>query len=209
MRAPVDEVLSYFWETFARNQTKANTVIKIILEERNSHNRVDYNVKKGNGVFLNRCFSNRLVWKKESSTKMRLASWPTTPSIIPASSKIVSIKSELKAFYELTSALSNETEVDFILALDFGLFLPRLLLRSLLLSNLQRVVDAQQYFQQLRELQDYDEKDGTAIGEAFMLKTKSVRGASSSSKHTVSEGGRYKGKHYAAHIISARGSHGY
>ena len=41
--------------------------------------------------------------------------------------------------------------------------------------HLRKVTIAQQYFQQLREFKDFDEKDGLAIGEELMIVKRSAR----------------------------------
>ena len=177
IRAPIEQVLALLWDSNARNQKKASTLFQEVLEEKNNHNRVDYVVKKGVGTVLHRAFCNRLVWKKECSSSMLLASFPQSIECLsnqPSSSiGIVSTHGKLTYLFKLVSTtISSETNVEFILRLDSGgtLILPKFVMEYILLSNLKRVTDSQQHFQQLRELSDYDGKDGIAIGEVFMLK---------------------------------------
>jgi hypothetical protein len=51
--------------------------------------------------------------------------------------------------------------------------------------NLRRVTKAQQYFQELRIYQEYDEVDGAAVGEAFMIKTKAENKSSRKDRYRV------------------------
>ena len=195
VRAPIEEVLAIYWDTSARNQKKASTLYKEVLEERNNHNRVDYVVKKGTGTVLNRAFSNRLVWQKESSSSIFLVSIPQeleSVANLPSPIRIISTQGKLTALFRLTAYLSSETNVESIFQLDFGggLKVPKLLMEYFLLSNLKRVSDSQQYFQQLRELKDYDAKDGIAFGEVFMSKSMAEKEYKRGNKYQVGANNR-------------------
>ena len=71
---------------------------------------------------------------------------------------------------------SNETSVELVTHVDFGgAKLPSFIVDYYARKNVRIVPLAQQYFQQLRKLHQYDETDGIAIGEVLMLKSKSEK----------------------------------
>ena len=191
VRAPIEEVLAFYWDSNARNQKKASTLFREVLEERSNHNRVDYIVTKGKGVVLNRSFCNRLVWQKGSGSSIFLASFPLkdVSTNQPTCIGIASTEGKISGLFKLSTTLSrSETSVEFVLQLDLGgsLILPKFLMEYFLVSNLKRVTDSQQYFQQLRELKDYDAKDGIAIGEVLMLKSTAEKKKKDVAKYQVS-----------------------
>ena len=74
------------------------------------------------------------------------------------------------------SRASDTTCVELLMK---GVFLgedvPKALYLFYVAYNVRRVTFAQQYFQELRVLDDYDEKDGVAVGEVFVIKTKAEK----------------------------------
>ena len=83
----------------------------------------------------------------------------------------------------------SEVELEMALQLDLGgSNIPQFLKEYFISFNLRRATLCQQYFQRLRNLDDYDATDGAAIGEAFVFTTikSEVFANSKLSKHQVS-----------------------
>ena len=77
--------------------------------------------------------------------------------------------------------------MEYVIQLYSGIAAPKVILECYLAYNLRRVTVAQQYFQQLRKFSNYDEKDGIAVGEVLMLKTKLEHdNTENTSRHEVS-----------------------
>ena len=173
VRAPITEILAFFWDTKGRNQAKADTLVKEYIEEKNHHNRVEYVVKKGIKAFSNREFSNRVVWKRENDSKMIIVSQPATDEVIDTTTTPNdTVKGEIKCCFVLASISKSETSVNLLVHVDFGGFTPKVFQEYFAISNLKRITDCQQYFQRLRKLSDLDEKDGVEMGDVVTLKSK-------------------------------------
>ena len=191
IRAPIEDVLAFLWNSKARNQAKADTIEKTYLEEPNKHNRLEYVVKKLPSPLVERDFCSRNIWKQEQDGTIYFSSIPTPlPATVPVTARhdITIIRGTLKSVYRLVkSRFIDDVVAQITLQLYTGATVPKIIVELYTCYNLRRITYAQQYFQQLRELRDYDEKDGIAIGESFMLKTK-IEAEASSFKHEVREG---------------------
>ena len=122
--------------------------------------------------FKNRSFCNRLIWKVlEDKKGYIVASSPEAPK---KETTDTSVRGMSKYALKLTKVDSfrsdDEVEAELVLQLVVDANLPKLVVEHSVVNNLRQITYAQQYFQQLRELQDYDNKDGISIGEMFMLK---------------------------------------
>ena len=190
VRVPAVEVMAFLSNSMARNQYKTDTRHKTYLEEPSNHNRLEYYVKKFPRPFADREFCQRTVWKYIDDNTLILysiAEWSHArcgkdPSLVLAT---------LAAFYKLrhAGARNDEADVEVLLNLHFGgTPIPLFLQEFYCGYNLRRVTVAQQYFQELRVLRDYDAQDGVAVGEAFMIKSKEEK---EKSKTYDSEGNRH------------------
>lgn len=203
VRSPAEDVLAFFWNTKARSQYKADTIEKAYLEEPNAHNRLEYLVKKVPSPFTNREFYNRCVWKVDKKdddlSRKMLVSWPEEGHEADSHGRDIyniapKVRGRTKGIFKIKSSrfTTTEVEVELVIQIDMGggTSLPKFLMEFYNAYNLRRVTVAQQYFQQLRGLDDYDEKDGIAVGEALMLKSKVENAAkrkSRAEKYEVSE----------------------
>jgi hypothetical protein len=66
----------------------------------------------------------------------------------------------------------NETKLEYVIHPDGGGRVPGWVMNFYMAANLAYVTEIQEYFQRFRSLSEYDEKDGAAVGETFMIKTK-------------------------------------
>ena len=178
--AQLEDVLAFLWDSKARNQWKAGTLDKQYLEMPNSHHRVEYILKESHiDAFSNREFFNHLLWKQLSDGTMLLASVPSNRrltdseknySVLPKNNTSV-VRGELKCMYKLKQE-STGVRAELLLRIDFGGTALKAIQRFFLAGNLKRLTDCQQFFQEHRVLRDYEEKDGAAIGEVFMMRSK-------------------------------------
>ena len=172
VRVPAAEVLAFFWNSKARCQEKADTLEKTYIEEPNRHNRLEYLEKVSPKPFAPRYFCNRIVWASTAENALIFSSFPEKPkhervAIIGAAAKLVI------SVTRRVGSQNDEADVELISSLDFGgISIPLPVLEYLCSYNLRRITFAEQYFQGLRRLSEYDEKDGVAVGEMFVMKTK-------------------------------------
>ena len=185
VRSPMEEVLAYFWNSNARNQIKSDTIEKSYLEEPSRHSRVEYIIKKSPvSSIMRRDFCSTVIDKQ----MLFYSNTPTQHSSRPLNMN--SVRALCTTFVQFTkSANMKDTKITYVIQIDSGgEGVPKLISEWALAYNLRRVTFAQQYFQQARYLKEYDEKDGAAIGEVLMLKSKAEKeGKQGTTKFQVSE----------------------
>ena len=203
VRAPIEEVLAFFWNTNARNQHNADTVERSYLDEPNSHNRLQYYLQKFPSPYSNRLFWNRFVWRTLDE-KLVLTSMPTIPesgeveSATQRANTLRTTKGTIlrpsggwhfgskdssartttlgmsKRVTKMTKGDSKNDEADVVMVIHFDFGGTKALPKFV-----------SEYYAGSK-LCDYDGKDGVAIGEAFMSKIKLFPEQREVSKHQVS-----------------------
>ena len=183
VRAPIADVSAFFWQTKARNQMKADTVEKTYLEEPNKHNRCEYVVKKPPKPFADRHFHNRFIWRRTQDDVIVVTTFPDATRVKEQNAALVYGASS--GMYRVSESRNgDDADVEMIINLNFGgTPFPLFLQVFYIAGNLRRVTAAEQYFQGLRLLSEYDEKDGVAVGEVFMLKTKEEKKKNREGRH--------------------------
>jgi hypothetical protein len=71
----------------------------------------------------------------------------------------------------MTSTSDGSTKLEYVVQPDMGGSVPLWLARSLMASSLAWVTEIQQHFGALRVLNEWDAKDGEAVGEVLAMKT--------------------------------------
>ena len=171
--APVEEVLSFFWNTKARVRKTQDTKDITYLDEPNNHSRVEYLVKLLSPPLSSRYFCNEQLWcTNKEVVGEGSARFALFPKMLPQGFLHLQdglVEAEVWGFVNISEVNANECSLELTQKINFGGRLPKIVTDFSIANNLRRVTFCQQHFQQLRALRDYDAKDGIAIGEACML----------------------------------------
>ena len=149
---------------------KADSIGKEYLES-NKHSRIEYVIKRSPPPFKNREFVNKFVWRiSVNEDEASMVVIPILHDGRPVTAEFV--RGRMPCFFNIKRTVSNESRITLVMQLDPGGAIPKVLMKFYVRYNLRRVTAAQNYFQELRPLEVYDERDGIAIGEVFAIKTK-------------------------------------
>ena len=183
IRAPLEDVLGYVWNTGARNNpTRSEQRKRVLLEAPNKHTKVEYNVRKFTPPIVDREFLDYILWKTINTRSVQdkeafvgffpLLDHARRPV---AENENAAVRGKQLTFFHLKKRSVNETRLVLLLQLDAGMKMPNWVKGLFMTHFLRTVTYSQHYFQKHRALQDYDEKDGTALGEALMLRSKAEK----------------------------------
>ena len=164
------------WDVKKRSGVYADDLEKVV-DEYNDHNQVMY-IKKQVAIIDNMEFLTRAVWKAEGAGFVNV--------MVPAESQkrpetkrrgnrrkssFEGEKSCVRAKYQSALRISqdgNETKLEYVIQPDAGGRVPRWVIDRYMGSNLAFVTEIQEYFQQLRTMEQYDREDGRALGLRLM-----------------------------------------
>jgi hypothetical protein len=167
VRAGPAQVLAHAWDTFGRFNNFEGT-LEQTLDEDGEHDKLLYLKKKLPNPFDDRDFLSRIVWRKRASGYI-FVSVPELSDARPLSSDVV--RAKYPSMLKMTSTSDGSTQLEYIVRPDMGGNVPLWLARSLMGSSLAWVTEIREYFGGLRGLEEYDAKDGEAIGEVLVTKT--------------------------------------
>jgi hypothetical protein len=195
VRARPIEVLAYLWELKARRYRKRNHLERSV-DPSSDHNQVLYLKVASPGLSLqDRDFLTRFIWRARG-TGFWLVSCPTTSPAHPLLKNVV--RATYPSAYKIIDAGSGFTKLEYVLELnrgsqpippltpflhsypfsrryvihpDAGGVIPAIVMRQIMGSNLEHVSHVRGHLQALRGLQDWDAKDGEAVGEVLVTKT--------------------------------------
>ena len=197
VRTSSEELLAYLWDGHTRSRVSSES--PEVIESPNMHRKVTYIVKKAPLTSLRpRDFCSELCWKRtvandSGNDEILFVSAPATRKSRPETTS--HFRGENHGIFVLTKGASeNDTQLQLYFRMLSGSDLPLIVRRAVSRNTLNSLTMAQQYFQGLRKMINLDEKDGEAIGEAFMIKTKSEKSK---------EGGLSKYELRVAHVIAA------
>ena len=166
VRARPEEVLAFLWDTMRRSARREDDVEKSAEEQVNGHNMLVYNKKRApNNIIADRDFLSRVVWKKEGDWFVLVTS-PEESDARPITDGVV--RGKYPSAMRIKRKNDKETTLEFVIHPDAGGSLPVWLLNRYLGSNLGKVTEVQEYFQELRKMEDYDPDDGKALGVRLM-----------------------------------------
>ena len=170
VRASPEEVLAHMWDRTGRGKRHEDDLEKTIDEEANGHSQLVYFKKRTPIVIANRDFLGRALWKKLAEGRFLLVARPAEsekrPNTDALSSKVV--RGKYLSAVKITRINVNETRLEYVIHPSAGGVIPKFIVNKLISSNLANVTAIQEYFQQLRKLEDYDEADGKAVGIRLM-----------------------------------------
>ena len=173
VRADASEITSYLWDPLRRAGRRHDDLEKRIVEERNEHHRLVYNWKKTAKVIGDRDFLARAIWKKTDTENFVVVVFPAESPKCPPRHGV--IRAKYPSVTRISSTEKNMCLVETLIHPDWGGAMSPVLTNLYSNRNLSRVTEVQQYFAGLRRLEVYDEKDGVAVGENFMLRIKEER----------------------------------
>jgi hypothetical protein len=172
IRAVPEEVLAFIWDTLKRSAARDDDLEKSVDETINGHNQLVYVRKAAKRPLSDREFLGRAVWKatesgfiyvlREEESNRR----PPLPGVV---------RGTLPSVMKLTRLKADETAIEYVIHPNAGGSVPGFVMNLQLAKNLQRVTEAQEYFQSLRGLALWDVDDGRAVGEVMVIKTKAEK----------------------------------
>jgi hypothetical protein len=193
VRASAREVLALVWDFKKRAGVYEDDLERSVDETLSFHNQLVYVKKRTPKVIADRDFLARCIWRAAGGGSFDFVSAPEEHERRPRLNGV--IRGKYSSALKLASHGYGETKVDYVIHPDSGGSLPAFVMNFYVRSNLAYVYEIQDYFQMIRSLEFYDEKDGAAVGERFML---------TSSEERVKEKGASK---YAVRVESVVSHH--
>ena len=176
VRADAIEILAYLQDTMRRAGMRADDIEKTVDEMPNNHNRLIYNKKRTPKGIDDRDFLGRQMWRAVGGhDKFEIVTVPEE------SMKRSSLPGVARGKYPSAWKVvgggdgDSRSRVEYVVRPDWGGDVPSWISNLFVKGNLARVTEVQDYFQGLCRLLEYDEKDGAAVGERFMIKMKEER----------------------------------
>jgi len=172
VRARPEEVLAYMLDVMKRCGQYADDLEKH-AEQVNGHNQLAYVKKRSPKIFADRDFLARCVWKKEGEGFVYVTS-PEESDARPIMDGVV--RGKFPSAMRIKRKNDKDTTLEYVICPDFGgpggfAYLMNLYIAS----NLSYVTEIQEYFQELRGLEEWDVDDARAVGEVMCIKTKAEK----------------------------------
>ncbi|GMI25387.1 hypothetical protein TeGR_g1751, partial [Tetraparma gracilis] len=167
VRASPAQVLAFVWNVQKRTGVYADDLEKTVDED-GEHNKLVYIKKKVPNPFDNRDFLSRTIWRKRAAGFI-FVSVPELSDAHPLSSDVV--RARYPSLLKMTGMSDGSTQLEYVTQPDLGGALPLWLVRTWMGSSLAWVTEIQHYFGGSRGLEEYDAKDGEAVGEVLVTKT--------------------------------------
>ena len=163
------EVLAFAWDTECREKARPDDLEKAVDERPSDHNMILYNRKKTVDAIDDRDFLSRVVWRTANSGSFVLVTTPTKSARRPELDKVV--RAKFPSVMRMTRE-NDMTKIEYAIRPNWGGEIPAWVSNLYVGKNLARMTQIQEFFQSLRRLEDWDEEDGRAVGEAMCTMTK-------------------------------------
>ena len=160
MRASPEEVLAYMWDATKRSGQYEDDLEKSVVQQASGHSMLVYTKKKTPRAISDRDFLGRVLWKRTNEGFLFVTS-PEESDARPITDSVV------RAKYPSSMYLIHP---DFGGSGGFAY-----LMNFYTASNLSYVSEIEEYFQELRGLEEWDADDGRAVGEAMCIKSKAEK----------------------------------
>jgi len=165
VRARPVEVLAFLWDTMRRSARREDDLEKC-TERVNGHNMLVYNKKRTTPkIIADREFLSRCVWKKEGKGFI-LVTGPSDSDSRPIKDGVV--RGIYPSAMRIKRKNGKETNLEYVIHPDAGGLVPSFVMSRYLGSSLRRVTEIQEFFQELKKMEDYDADDGKALGVRLM-----------------------------------------
>jgi len=165
VRTRPEEVLAFLWDTMRRSARREDDLEKGVEEQVNRHNMLVYNKKRTPKIIADRDFLGRVVWKKEGEGFV-LVTCPEKSEARPITGGVV--RGKYPSTMKIKRKNDKETTLEYVIQIDFGGSLRTWLTNAYVGLNLRRVTAIQEYFLELRKMEDYDADDGKVLGVRLM-----------------------------------------
>jgi hypothetical protein len=174
MRASAVEILGWVWDLKSRATEREDDLEKEYVETLTNHNVLSYIKKRSPKIINDRDFLSRAIWRRAAgSGGYAYVTIPEESEMHKHQEGVV--RGTYSSAMRIIKVADNETKVEYVIHPDSGGSVPGWVMNLYIAGNLSYVTEIQEYFQRLRPLSVYDEKDGAAVGEIFMLKTNEER----------------------------------
>jgi len=176
VRSSPEEVLGFLWDfTRLRFAVRKDDAGKAVDENPNAHNQLLYRKVKGLGGLSDRDFVTRCIWKMDDEGHLFWTTIPEESEKRPPGSNSA-VRGSYSSSMRLKRKNDKETTIEFVFHLTVGGDVPSFILNFGVVRQLERSVTAiQEFFQELRGLEEWDEDDGRAVGEVMCIKTKAEK----------------------------------
>jgi hypothetical protein len=173
VRASAVDILAWTWDLKARATQREDDIQKEYVTTPNDHNYLVYIKKRSTKVVADRDFLSRATWRATGSGGFEYVSSPEESEKRQHQEGVV--RAAYPSAMRIVKLAENETRLEYVIHPDSGGSIPGWLMSFFFAADLAYVTEIQEYFQRLRRLSEYDEKDGAAVGDTFMIKTKKER----------------------------------
>jgi len=168
VRASTTEVLAFFWDSTRRTEQKEDDVEKAVVEHVSDHNVLVYNKKRTPKIISNRDFLGRVVWKAKGQGFVLVTS-PRENALRPITDSAE--RGKHPSAMRIERKNDRETVIELVFQINFGGRLPTWLTNSYVGATAGAVTEIQEYFQELRGLEEWDADDARAVGQVMCIKT--------------------------------------
>jgi len=173
VRASPEEILAFMWDARRRSARREDDLEKSVDEWINGHNTLIYTKKRSpNDYIADRDFLGRVVWKKEGDGFVLVTS-PEESEVRPITDSVV--RAKYPSAMRIKRKSDKETTLEYVIRPDAGGLVPSFIFNRFMGSSLAFVTEIQQYFQDLRGLEEWDADDARAMGEALCIKTQAEK----------------------------------
>jgi len=164
VRASPEEVLAFLWDARSRTNTYADT-LEVGVDEEQEHTRLIYVLKTFPKPLRDRDVLTRCLWKKQEEGGFLYSVCSEESEGRPHRPGIVRAKVSTAARIVPSG---RGTKLEYFVHPDAGGRIPNFVMNAVLRGQLAYVTEIQEYFQELRLMEDYDADDGKALGVRLM-----------------------------------------
>jgi len=172
VRARPEEVLAFTWDTMRRTEQKEDDVEKAVVEHVSDHNVLVYNKKRTPKIISDRDFLGRVVWKAKGQGFVVVTS-PEENALRPITDSAE--RGKYPSAMKIERKNDRETVLELVFQINFGGRLPTWLTNSYVGAIAGAVTEIQEYFQELRGVEEWDADDARAVGEVMCIKTEAEK----------------------------------
>jgi hypothetical protein len=155
-------LLAHLWAIKSRNRSRPAELVKEIDEQPNAHNQLVYRLQQTSAVVNNREYLVRMVWKKAEEGGYVVVTASEESTRRPANRFVP--RATYKSAIKIEKVDNEWTRIVQVIRVNTGGSIPFLIANRWLKSRLAAVTEIQEYFGQMRGLDEYDKADGRALG---------------------------------------------
>ena len=165
VRARPKEVMAFLWDPMRRLARSEDDLEKSVEKQANGHSMLGYTKKKTPKIIADRDFLNRVVWKKEGEGFVFVSSSEESEARLITDGVM---RAKYPSAMRIKRKNDKETTLEYVIHPDAGGRVPSFIMNRYLVSNLSYMTEIQEYFLELRKMEDYDADDGKVLGVRLM-----------------------------------------